>query len=372
MVKAPLLAAMLLFSSCTTGVLTRRAADETKPAYATRFYGSAGAEKQLTPANSASPLNPRNVAQIPYATNVADATLFAEVMPESRRWKGRLKVRADGNDQRDDEVEIGEGYLQWKANDWLDVTAGRVIEKWGTGYAWNPTAFVGPRKNPTDPGDRRGAYRGTDMIKADLFVRDTSVSLYALDGGAFAARAYRLIHGTDVALHLYRDENGTQQGMSVARVFGDALELHAEASRRRLLIGGQYTFPGGANLIAELHRSGAGLSSTEWREFQDDAATARDELSLRRLNAAYRPLQMGREYAFLRLALPAFHEFETELIAIPSLRDGSSVVRLGVTRKIRQNLSAYLIDTEFVGSGHSELSYMQIERSTVFGMRYYF
>ena len=47
--------------------------------------------------------------------------------------------------------------MQLNPKPWLDLTVGRVIEKWGTGYAWNPTAFIGPKKNPADPNDRRSA-----------------------------------------------------------------------------------------------------------------------------------------------------------------------------------------------------------------------
>jgi hypothetical protein len=373
MVRFACAVALLMLAACATDGASRPDG-QTPGAYETRFYGSAGAEKQLTPANSTSPLNPRNVAGIAYATNVADATLFADVMPQSRTWKAHVKLRAEGDDRHDDGFDVGEALVQWKATEWLDLTAGRVIEKWGTGYAWNPTAFVSPRKNPTDASDRRSGYRGVDMVKADAFIRGTTVSLYALDDHAWAARAYRLIGGTDVALHLYRDREGTEQGISVARVFGEALELHGEAARSRLLIGGQYTFRGGTNAIAEFFRSGSGLSAAEWRDFRGAVALVRDEASLRSVNAAYRPLQMGREYAFLRVATPPLSRYgvEGELVAIPSLRDGSSIVRIGLSKKLRQNLNVYLLDTEFLGRRHTELSYMQIERSTVFGARYFF
>src|SRR5205823_8832283 len=61
----------------------------------------------------------------------------------------------------------------------------------------------------------------------------SNVSLYALQHGAFAARVYRLVHDTDISLVMRHDRDGTQQGIAVARVFGDALELHGEAARRR-------------------------------------------------------------------------------------------------------------------------------------------
>jgi hypothetical protein len=327
-----------------------------------RVFGSLGAEAQLSPANAESPLNPGNVIGLPYTTNVADAALYADA--KSERVKAHVKLRADASDRGADHLQLGEAFVQANLRPWLDVTAGRVIEKWGTGYAWNPVAFVSPQKNPTDPTDRRAAYQGVDMLRADAFVHDTNVSLYALRDHAFAARVYRLVGGTDLSLHLRRDATGTQQGLSAARVFGDALELHGEASRRHVLLGGQYTFPASVNVVAELYRSGDGLTEAQWRTFRDGVSA-----SLYDANRRYAPLRMARNYAFARIDKP-FGKNEVELIALTNLRDGSSIVRATLSRKLRPNIAAYLIETEFVGSG--EMSYVQVKRLTTFGARVYF
>ena len=335
-----------------------------------KFFGSAGAEAQLTPANPASPLLRGNTSAVAFQTNSADAVAFIDAAPESRRWKLHLKLRADANDRATDAASVGEAFVQFAPRPWIEITAGRAIEKWGTGYAWNPTAFIGPRKNPADPSDRRSAFRGLDMLKADLFIRDTSLSLYALGGGAFAARAYRLVGGTDVALHLRRDARGTQQGLSVARVFGDALELHGEVARRHALAGGQYTFRNNVNVVVEVYHGGDGLSAAQWRDFTARVDGARDASAILAANADYAPLRMARNYAFARLYRPGF--IDGELIAIASLRDGSALARLTLTRKLRANLSAYLIDTEFAGRRDSEMAYIQVRRVTTAGVRLYF
>jgi hypothetical protein len=347
-------------------------ASEVLAASTFRLSGSAGAEAQVMPANERSPLNPGNIAAIPHNTNLSDASLFAEAVPESRRWKLRMKLRADSSDRGPDRIALGEAFLQISPRKWLDVTVGRVIEKWGSGYAWNPTAFVSPPKDPRDPNDRRSAYRGVDMARVDLFIKQTNVSLYALQHGVYAARAYRLIGGTDVSLYVARGaaSNGArmQQGVSLARVFGDALELHAEVVRRRVLVGGQYTLNGGANVVVELYRSGDGLTERQWDTFRNSIGQ-----SLLRANRDYRPLQMARNYAFARLDIPAFErKLDVELIAITNLRDGSTLARATLTRKLRGNVSAYLIDTEFLGSAGSELSYMQVQRVTAVGLRVWF
>jgi hypothetical protein len=329
---------------------------------ALRVFGSIGGESQLSPANTASPLNPDNVIGLPYTTNSADAALFADAKTD--RIKAHVKLRADASDRAADHVQLGEAFVQANLRPWLDVTAGRVIEKWGTGYAWNPVAFVSPQKNPTDPTDRRAAYQGVDMLRADAFVRDTNFSFYALRGGGTAARVYRLIGGTDISIHLRRDSTGTQQGISAARVFGEALELHGEASRSHLLLGGQYTFPASVNVVAELYRAGDGLTEAQWQAFRDSVGA-----SLYDANRRYAPLRMARNYAFTRVDKP-FGKNEVELITLTNLRDGSSIARLTLSRKLRPNFSVYVIETEFLGSG--EMSYIQLKRLTTFGARVYF
>ncbi|MEA2339496.1 MAG: hypothetical protein QOE82_3503 [Thermoanaerobaculia bacterium] len=336
-----------------------------------KFFGSAGTEWQLTPANAASTLNPGNLAGLPYRTGSADAVAFLDAAPDSRAWKLHLKLRGDAEEGGNQRADVGEAFIQLNPKPWLDITIGRVIEKWGTGYAWNPTAFVSPRKNPTDPSDRRSVNRGVDMIRSDLFIRGTNVSLYALENGAIAGRVYRLIAGTDVSLHFRRDADGTQQGISAARVFGDALELHGEIARRHALVGGQYTFKNSVNLVAEVYHGGDGLDENAFRAFQAAADFAHDERTFRAVNAAYAPLRMARNYGFVRIAVP-HDKLDVELIAITNLRDGSLLARATISLRVRANISIYAIDTEFAGARGSELSYMQVRRVTTAGARVYF
>lgn len=373
MVKTFVLAVALLNVGRTLqSDVVPQAAGLESPAHVTfKFFGSAGAEWQLTPANSASALNPGNIARLPYRTSSGDAVAFMDAAPESRTWKLHLKLRGDASEGGSQKVDIGEAFVQLNPRPWLDITLGRVIEKWGTGYAWNPTAFVSPKKNPADPSDRRSANRGVDMIRTDLFIRGTNVSLYALEHGAVAARVYRLVGGTDVSLHFRRDGTGTEQGISAARVFGDALELHGEIARRHALAGGQYTFKNNVNLVVELYHGGDGLDANAFRDFRIAAGSAHDERTFRAANAAYSPLRMARNYAFIRVAWP-HDKYDAELITITNLRDGSLLARATLTRRLRANVSIYLIDTEFAGAQASELSYMQVRRVTTAGARYYF
>ena len=344
------------------------------PLHATTLhvFGSAGAESQLTPANERSPLNPHNIAGIPGQTNVADFNVFAEAAAESRAWKLRLKLRGDASDRADERLSLGEAVLQVRATSWLDFGVGRVIEKWGTGYGWSPTAFVGPSKNPSDPNDRRSQYEGTDLLRADVFARGTSLSFYALRHGTLAARAYRLIAGTDVSLAYRRDRDATRTGLSLSRVFGESLELHAEVARsqstNQAVAGMQYTI-GGTNLVAEIFHGTDGLTSSEWDRFRELAATG----DLRRANHDFTLLRMARSYSFVRVARDFTRwKSSAELIAITNLRDGSTLVRATLSRSLLPSLSAYVIATEFLGESGSELAYLQVARVMAIGARVHF
>jgi len=365
-------------------------------AIAFRLFGSAGDEGHLVTADADSPLNPGNILGIERRTNSADVSTFLELVPESKRWKLHAKLRASDEDVATHRTrgELGELYAQWSVRPWLDLTAGRRIEKWGTGYAWNPTGFVNPPKSPGDPNDRRNARRGVDMVRADVFVHDTNVSAYVLprEGAkpAYALRAYRLIRGTDVSLHYRRGGDAPESaGVSVAHVFGDALEVHAEAASTaaspstrthpELLLGAQYTFAGGVNVVAEAYHGGGGMGREEWGAFRtgvDDARTALghgDVTPLLLANRAYAPLQMGRDYAFLRVAWPAVRDrVDLETIAIASLRDGSSLLRATLSWKVRPNVSVYVVQTGFLAGSRSEFDYVQVRRITDLGVRVYF
>jgi len=126
---------------------------------------------------------------------------------------------------------------------WLDLHVGREIERWGTGYAFNPTGVVNPPKDPTDRTidaalPRRGC-GGRRPLRQRLGRHSSGhpqISWAGKDGRhllatGWASRAYRLIKGTDVAVSASGGSGLPQsEGLSLARVFGNSLELHGEAA----------------------------------------------------------------------------------------------------------------------------------------------
>jgi hypothetical protein len=380
-----------------------------------RLFGETGSELHLTPANPRSPLNPGDILNIERRADSSDLTLFGDVAPESKRWKLHLKLRGSNEWRRStmSKFDIGELNFNYSVSPWLDLTIGRKIERWGTGYAWNPTGVVNPRKDPTDPNDRRSLYRGVDMLAANLFVKGWTVTLLGapeiswsgnsrrLQATGWAARAYKLIGGTDVA---FTASGGSglpnSQGLSLARVFGNALELHAEAAyisdsarllprngglvpvRRphaEILAGGQYTLKNNINVVAEYYHAGQGLSEREWSDFGGFARDAARDLQygdpgpLALANSTFTPLSMSKDYSFLRVFWPIrLRQLELETIVISSLRDGSSAVRPGITWRPRPDWDFYCIYTQFIGNAGTDFGHIPIGRSADIGIRYHF
>jgi hypothetical protein len=342
--------------------------------------------------------------------------LFGDITSDNKRWKVQMKLRGSNEWRRNStsKLDISELSFKYSLTPWLDLRVGRKIERWGTGYAWNPTGVVNPRKNPADPGDRRSLFRGVDMVAADLFIKGWDITLLGtpevawtrkdgrrLRSTGWAARAYKLIKGTDVAFTA-SGGNGLPNsgGLSLARVFGDALELHGEAAyisdterflprsgglvpvRRphaEVLVGGQYTFRNNVNVVAEFFHTGQGLSGREWRDFREFTRSAHQRITegnpapFALANAQFTPLSMSKNYTFLRVLWPIrLNKLEVETIVINSLRDGSSLIRPGIRYRLGTNWSVYCIYSEFVGNGRTEFGHIQIRRGADIGIRYHF
>jgi len=403
-----------LFLSLLLGV-SDLLADAEKPDF--RLFGSVGNETHLVAANPDSRLNPGNFLRIPSASNSLDFNLFTELVPESKAWKLHFKIRGENDWNRDDSVtrvEVSEAAFSVSVAPWIDLQVGRTIEKWGTGYAWNPTGVVNPRKNPSDPNDRRGAYRGVDNIRVDCFVKDWNLAVLAVpeinwrgqDGkhllsSGWAFRAYRLVKGIDLSLTASGGSGlPNSQGLSLSGVLGNALELHGEVavfgdslrmrpesanwvlqsnSHADVLVGGQYTFPRSVNLIIEYYHAGNGLSPAEWAEYERmvntglESFTQGNAMPLLICNRQFSALGMARDYMFGRLYWLFHHDkLEAELLVLSSARDGSALVRPGISWKIARNWSIYWLQSELIGGTGTEFGHLQVRRMSDFGLRFHF
>ncbi|MFQ5652554.1 MAG: hypothetical protein ACE5IY_21690 [bacterium] len=215
------------------------------------------------------------------------------------------------------EQKVRELYLSASVSEHLDVTLGRRILKWGAGYAFNPTGVVEPVRDPADPEDRLRRYRGRNLVALSAYFGELALdAVYVNDAlpnhpanaskrHELAVRAYLFWNGADLsAVAHFRRGRRLRWGGNYAQVFGANLEVHAEmllqvGSSRwyplfvaddsepafyptwpyvqrqarsvsrfpKILLGGQYTFPWGTNLILEFYHDRAGLSQREWQRW---------------------------------------------------------------------------------------------------------
>lgn len=201
--------------------------------------------------------------------------------------------------------------------DKVDVTVGKKILKWGTGYAFNPTGVVEPQRTPSDPSDRLGQNDGRKLIAVNAFSGKSTLTLVYLNDvrfessrwiwgkQQFAVRAYTFLNGLDLSLVAhYREGDRLEAGLNWSYVVGSSLELHGEVLAKKgssalyhpavkvddlkqiyssdpsapleensgrvfgkLLLGGQYTFENGANVAVEFYHNSEGLNKSEWNQW---------------------------------------------------------------------------------------------------------
>jgi hypothetical protein len=155
------------------------------------------------------------------------------------------------------QLRVREAYGGLSAGD-VDITAGRRMVLWGTGYAFSAAGVLDPPRMPTNPTDRLNVNEGRDMIKADWVHGSQAVSaawstaaLAPASANLHDTAAFRynfLARGFDTSMIAGHDRGDDSFGaLTFTRVVGEALELHGEAVWREqaaVLLGGKYTFSG--------------------------------------------------------------------------------------------------------------------------------
>lgn len=140
-----------------------------------------------------------------------------------------------------------EGNLAWKINDNVLLTGGKVLPRWGKGYAWNPTNFVGRLKNPADPDlsleghwvgqfevvkSFAGALKNAAFTAIALPVsEDINQKFGEKDHLNVAAKLYLLWHDTDIDLMaLSSGSQPARYGLTFSRNITSNFEIHGEAA----------------------------------------------------------------------------------------------------------------------------------------------
>ncbi len=214
-------------------------------------------------------------------------------------------------DYRHDEAEhaLYEGLLTLQPDPGFAADLGKKAYRWGTGYAWNPVAFVDRPKDPANPELAREGYwtAGFDWIRSfDGPLRTIAFTPLILpnrgdvndDFGEpghtnLAARLYLLYGNTDIHFMVLGEGSKTARyGMDFASNLSPNFAVHGElayltdVSRvdvspdcRRLqetpqdvvswLAGLRYRSAGDFNLVAEYYYNGAGNSEAAQQRFYE-------------------------------------------------------------------------------------------------------
>ncbi len=251
---------------------------------------------------------------------------------------GILQEIYDG-EQWDGGSLLYEGNLSWQGSSNAYFTVGKTLLRWGKGYAWNPTNFVGRNKNPSDPDlSLEGYWVGlADIVKSFSgslkTVALTGVVLPVSDDinpgfgkehhANVAGKLYLLLHDTDIDLMaLLAGSRTPRYGLTVSRNITANFEVHGEAAlapdfQRRVigadgvatldehdvlsvLAGVRYLAPTNTTWIIEYYHNGEGQTESEAGDFFHFLRAAEDSqlIAARPDLSGYPPPHFMRNYLY--------------------------------------------------------------------------
>lgn len=262
-----------------------------------------------------------------------------------------------------------DGGLRWTLSPQWTLDAGKRVQRWGKGYAWNPVGFI---ERPKDANDPQQAREGYTMLAAEwvrsfdgawggaLSAASVTAVLVPTHGnlntgyGATghvnpALKLYALVHDTDIdILWAGQGSRPARVGIDFSRNLGPQLEVHGEWARTwdvqrplvpaagasvtqrfdatSALIGLRYITEREVTWIAELYRNGSGYTREAYADFLQAAASATPVRAAQLAQTPYLRPNPGRDYAYLRLSAKEPFDWlyvSPALTAIVNLRDRS-------------------------------------------------
>lgn len=342
---------------------------------------------------------------------------------------GRLFVRAN-TDYRSSylgeslEAVIYDGYLSLKPSPTMALEAGKKSLRWGTGYAWNPVAFIDRLKDPDDPElNREGYIVATAEVIRSLAGPLQTVSLTPVllpvegdinddfgesDHLNVGGKIYFLLYDTDIdLLFLTGGSRTSRYGIDFARNLTSSFEVHGEfayfpdISRKVIdvdgnisgrendaqnwLLGLRYLTESETTWIAEYYHNGAGYSREEMESFfafinqmYDSYQASGDDTLLQQAKTlaegGYSRMNPMRDYLYVR----ASHKEPFDLLyftpaatAIVNLNDGSFSLSPEILYTAFTNLELRLKGTWLNGSDLSEYGEKQNDWRIELRIRYY-
>lgn len=290
------------------------------------------------------------------------------------RYKDRVSLSASviglakTYDDTATRLHVRESYVGLSAGD-FDLTVGRKLVRWGTGYAFTPAGVLDPPRIPTDPGDRLNVHEGRDMVKVD-WVRGKHALTAAWSTAELAPRGATLhdttavrynvlVRGFDTAL-IAGDDRGSDAfgGLTFTRVLGQAWEIHGEALWREqaaVVLGAKCTLRSGVTFLGEFYTP----PNTAYYRDSTLAATA------------------GRQhYGFFYVSKsrlrerPGWKEWDVSGAVVANLDDHSLTGIADVNRWFGNHVSAYIHAELPHGSATSDYGAAPYAAATSVGIRF--
>ena len=331
-------------------------------------------------------------------------------------WQGQVDVLASAVRQDKDweaDLQVQQLYLQKDMGENWVLIAGRSLQRWGTGYAFNPTDVVAPDKELSDLDNSEKRIGGNDMVKLEYFGASYSLAfcyLASIQTGAklklqnsrAAFRFYKNLGSLDLSLvSLISSQENPVWGLNFAAVIGQRLEVHGEFSMQQgsyrkyhrilvdkefffpeepflsfksndkrlyfqLLWGWQFTFPGNIFWASEYFHQGQGYSKQEWRRVIDYMAILPAYLDTQAHDIAvgnllwslnvYRPGGAMRHYWMNHVQIPAsgMGDFQLLITQMLNLSDLSFVMIPQVSLSQGNHFTFYVRSYIFQGDKTSE------------------
>jgi hypothetical protein len=368
-------------ASCAT-VSAQEAAAPAAWTYRVRVGNEAGA----TRANSGSPFRGLTGGSLWDGSSQLVATGDATWTPGERLQAG-AGVALAGDSDTGATVRLRQAYVRLSPTAWLDVEAGKRLVRWGSGYAFTPTGLLDPPRTATDPQDRLGLNEGMVIAQATVFRGETALTIAAGAPRAgrpaaatapqrlVAAKLRTSVHGFELALVASgADGRGMSAGANFTHVVGERLEWHGEwlahertsfwvarldpgaAGERTMsaLVGLQYTFSSGLNLVLEGYRDGNGLDAALWRRLVDGASASAAQAAAPATTADTSG-PSRRDFLFVRAARSSSDaRWKPELMAIVGADDGGLTLVPASAWTVGTHVDLYVRAVALTGARRSE------------------
>lgn len=264
---------------------------------------------------------------------------------------------------------VKETYTGLSAGD-FDLTAGRKMVRWGTGYAFTAAGVLDPPRVPTNPSDRLNTNQGRDMLKADwvhgphaLTIAWSTAALAPAHSNLRDTTAFRynvLVRGFDTSLIAGNDRGGDSFGaITFTRVVGQAWEVHGEAVWREqaaALIGAKCTLRSGVSFIGEFY---APPNTAYFRDMSVSPTAGRQHYAL---------FSAGKS----RLReLPGWKEWDVSGSIVSNLDDRSFVAVTDISRWFGTHFTSYVHLEAPHGNNTSDFSSARYQTAASAGVRFH-